>query len=185
MVAHLAIFFDLFISTLLIFGNAARATTHHVMVGEGTAFSPQTVTASAGDMVEFMFSGLNTATQVMFDTPCTAMEGGFDSGRLTSGKFTVQVNSSETVWVACLLPSHCTAGIVFAVNPPTSGDQTYQAFQAKAKAGGGSTTLMSGSAMPTSSQTGGGPRRVHLLGDAAISVIACIVMLAAGVLWLP
>ena len=59
-----------------------------VKVGEvdGTMmlrFSPANITATAGSVITFVFDGFpgnHTVAQSAFTSPCTPLEGGFDSG---------------------------------------------------------------------------------------------------------
>ncbi|KAF8319399.1 hypothetical protein DL93DRAFT_2053804, partial [Clavulina sp. PMI_390] len=109
--------------------------TVSVSVGSsGLTFDPQTVNANPGDTVTFTFAGAHTATQVSFDTPCSPLSGGFDSGSSSAGKtFSVMVNDTTPTWVSCQIPGHCKAGMVFAINAPTTGDNTFQNFQVSCK----------------------------------------------------
>ncbi|KAL8932875.1 MAG: hypothetical protein Q9211_006078, partial [Gyalolechia sp. 1 TL-2023] len=57
-------------------------TLSQVIVGgqAGLVFSPNSITAAAGDMVEFTFMSQNhTVTQSTFAKPCVKMQGGVDS----------------------------------------------------------------------------------------------------------
>ncbi|KAF8645909.1 hypothetical protein AX16_007495 [Volvariella volvacea WC 439] len=80
-----------------------------------------------------------------FADPCTPLEGGFDSGFVfippnTSSdavpEWNLTITEDDTpIWFFCkqLLPApHCTAGMVGAINPPSSGN-TFQAFQQNAQ----------------------------------------------------
>jgi plastocyanin len=56
---------------------------YQVMVGgsAGLVYTPNSISASVGDMVVFQFMSNNhTATQSPFATPCIPLAGGFDSG---------------------------------------------------------------------------------------------------------
>lgn len=71
---------------------AAPGATHSVMVGgeAGLVYTPAEVQAAMGDMVVFTFMSQNhTATQSTFADPCTAMEGGMDSGFMANMNNTV------------------------------------------------------------------------------------------------
>lgn len=57
--------------------------------------------------------------------------------------WTVPVNTTGPVWVYCAQSGHCTSGMVFAINAPTTGN-TFDAFKAKAM-GGSSSGYPSGS----------------------------------------
>jgi hypothetical protein len=43
------------------------------------------------------------------------------------------------VWAYCAQGAHCTAGMVFAINAPDSGERTFSAFEALAKGSQGGT----------------------------------------------
>jgi plastocyanin len=62
--------------------SSGSSTIHTVAVGSGgLVFSPDTITAAAGDQVQFVFSGLNhTVTQSTFNAPCNPSSEGFFSG---------------------------------------------------------------------------------------------------------
>lgn len=103
-------------------------------------------------------SGSHTATQSTFAAPCTALQGGVDSGpcvlasshtlpchqathlrsfssrkpaAATPPTFNYTVADANPVWFYCATGTHCKSGMVFAVNP--SADQSFAAFQAAAK----------------------------------------------------
>ncbi|KAF8319398.1 hypothetical protein DL93DRAFT_2164605 [Clavulina sp. PMI_390] len=122
-----------------------------VSVGSGgLAFGPQTVAAAAGDIITFTFAGTHTATQVAFDTPCSPLSGGFDSGTLGPGQtFSVRVNDTDPIWISCQVPNHCKAGMVFAINAPSSGDNTFKIFQSNAEGKSGSPSTTSPPASST------------------------------------
>ncbi|ORX34445.1 hypothetical protein BD324DRAFT_653222 [Kockovaella imperatae] len=117
------------------------------------------MSAAIGDIVNFTFvAGNHTATQSTFADPC--LNAGFTSGFQavgTSGSpttFSILVNTTSPTWVYCAQAGHCQAGMVMAINAPTSGNKTFAAFQALAKGDvnspGGSTPT------PAASVSGGG-----------------------------
>jgi len=118
-------------------------------------FSPDSVTASPGDIVTFTFKQKNhTATQSTLASPCVQAPGGFDSGFVpvadtnTNGPFPVAqftVQDTNPVWVFCRQGNHCQQGMVFAINP---GDKL-AAFQAAAT--GNTLTTSSPTATSTAS----------------------------------
>jgi plastocyanin len=139
---------------------------HRVIVGGPNTllFNPNTVVAQPGDTVTFEFHQKNhTATQSTFGAPCSPMSGGFNSGFQPVGDnatefptFTVSVNNTTPVWVYCAQVSHCPSGMVFAVNPPATGN-TFDAFRAKAMGSSSSSTSPSstgGNSTPTSANSG-------------------------------
>ncbi|KAJ8516542.1 hypothetical protein ONZ45_g6160 [Pleurotus djamor] len=112
-------------------------------------FNPSSVTASQGDTVTFKFTGApgnHSVTQSSFASPCTPLEGGFDSGWVSIPQSNVSQspewvltinNASAPIWFYCkqLNPApHCVQGMVGAINAPTTGDRTFQAFASAATA---------------------------------------------------
>ncbi|KAF9521070.1 hypothetical protein BS47DRAFT_1311040 [Hydnum rufescens UP504] len=116
---------------------------HNVTVGEGGAltFAPNTVTALPGDTIQFVFVANNhTATQSSFEAPCTPIYGGVKSGFEFIGPgdapkvYSLFIPDANPVWFYCGQThpvSHCSKGMVFAINPPSTGN-TFQKFQAAA-----------------------------------------------------
>jgi plastocyanin len=111
-------------------------------------FIPPTITATKGSVITFKFTGIpgnHTITQSSFAEPCTSISGGFDSGYVfVPGASVTDVpqwnltitDDTTPIWFFCkqLLPTpHCPAGMVGAINPPTSGN-TFESFQTAAKA---------------------------------------------------
>jgi len=111
----------------------------------GLVFDPQQVTAQKGDVVSFEFRGGNhTVTQSSFANPCAwqlntvTNQTGFNSGFLpfnqTSGQAPVYsleiIDPSTPIWFFCGRPPHCKGGMYGAINPPTTGNRTFQQFAA-------------------------------------------------------
>ncbi|KAF9442155.1 hypothetical protein P691DRAFT_811291 [Macrolepiota fuliginosa MF-IS2] len=112
-------------------------------------FIPNNVTASNGTVINFQFTGMpgnHSITQAKFSDPCTPMDGGFDSGWVllpTTGLSPVPewnltiTDDSKPIWFFCkqLIPApHCPAGMVGAINAPSSGNNTFAAFKSAAAA---------------------------------------------------
>lgn len=113
--------------------SSSNGTSHTVIVGSGLTFSPWNITASPGDTVTFDFQqGDHTATQSTFANPCQPKSGGFDSGNLVNANYSITVNDTNPVWVYCKEGDHCKQGMVFAINAPTTGNNTFSAFKASA-----------------------------------------------------
>ncbi|KAF3918447.1 hypothetical protein ABW21_db0202241 [Orbilia brochopaga] len=112
--------------------GSAAASTHTVNVGAGgLVFSPDTITAAKGDTVQFVFAGGNhTVTQADFNNPCNPSNNAFTSGFTGSSSttFSIIVTSTDPQWFYCAQPGHCQAGMVGAINPPSSGN-TLAAFK--------------------------------------------------------
>jgi len=142
----------------------AIATDFQVSVGAGglLAYSPTTVQAVAGDTITFTFNPVNhTVTQSTFDSPCSPLIGGKDSGFQPTADgvgntYTVSVEDATTpLWFYCaqtVPKSHCAAGMVFAINPPATGN-TFAAFQALAEASASNTTTSAPATSASASAT--------------------------------
>jgi len=186
--------------------TATSATQHIISVAAGgqLTFSPNSITANVNDTVVFFFppsTFTHSVTQSSFAAPCNLLneggsgQAGFNSGFLQNMEFTITVtNASEPIWYFCQQfgpPSHCGSGMVGVINPPTSGANTFQAFQAAAEKLGASfpkdtgvggllgvDASASGSAVPiptvtaASSSTGGASQLVA----GASSAIAALVI---------
>ncbi|KAF8325894.1 uncharacterized protein EI90DRAFT_2032283 [Cantharellus anzutake] len=103
--------------------------------------TPNNFTAAAGDIIAFEFVTVisHSVVQSSFNNPC--IRSGFDSGTHIANEGTGQpyvfnytVADTSPVWLFCDVSTHCKEGMVAAINPPTSGDQTFAAFLAKAEA---------------------------------------------------
>ncbi|KAJ7622533.1 hypothetical protein FB45DRAFT_838592 [Roridomyces roridus] len=136
-----------FVVTVLgILPLAAGQATHMVMVGvQGSVYDPPTTSARLGDTVSFIFGGdAHSVTQSSFASPCIRLSGGFDSGFAGRGPQFAEdtpvwnlliTNESEPIWFFCqanIPNSHCEAGMVGAINPPSIA--MYDQFSSAAKA---------------------------------------------------
>lgn len=123
-----------------------------VQVGStnGTAkFYPNKITAEEGSMVQFQFmAGNHTVTQSTFDEPCVPMESDDESSpaiwsgyvpvddSAASGMrpvFTIQVNSTDPIWLFCQTGPHCANGMVMVINEPEN-ENTLEAYTEAAAA---------------------------------------------------
>jgi len=142
------------VSALSMFSMASAQMT--VQVGStATApggvfqFIPPSFNATNGTVITFQFTGApgnHTVTQSTFADPCDPVVGGFDSGwvfvppspalaQTPEWNLTI-TDDTKPIWFFCkqLLPTpHCAAGMVGAINAPTT-NHTFAAFQAAAKA---------------------------------------------------
>jgi len=121
------------------------AETINVLVGLNNTltFTPENVTANAGDVVAFTFLSQNhSVTQSTFAEPCIHMvtpSVGVDSGfqAVPDGanvfpeySFTI-LDDQTPFWFFCAqVPNHCQEGMVFAINP--TPDKNFTAFKATA-----------------------------------------------------
>jgi plastocyanin len=119
-----------------------------VKVGDGgLTFTPSNVKANPGDKIVFEFIAKNhTVTQSSFESPCSPLaQSGFDSGYqfIAAGsspsRYEITVNDTRPIWAYCAQGTHCSSGMVFAVNPAETGERTFTAFEnlAKNAQGGG------------------------------------------------
>ncbi|KAJ9138435.1 hypothetical protein NKR23_g8469 [Pleurostoma richardsiae] len=116
----------------------ASAKTIRINVGEsGLAFSPSSVTAAKGDVLEYHFFPINHSVVAGdFSNPCApSSSGGFFSGFMPtkSGEnanvFSVTVNDTNPIVFYCAQNtlSHCKSGMSGIVNANSSDQlQTYQ-----------------------------------------------------------
>ncbi|GAA5968107.1 hypothetical protein JCM11641_003733 [Rhodosporidiobolus odoratus] len=87
----------------------------------------------------------HSVTQSSFVSPCEPLlnastdERGFDSGYVPvsagatdSPTWTLNISSSTAIWFYCAQANHCQQGMVGSINAATSGNRTFEAFQAAA-----------------------------------------------------
>jgi len=120
--------------------SQATAGTIKINVGEqGITYSPNSVKAAAGDILEFhFFPGGHDVAMSDFSKACNpAASGGFYSGLFnpkdgeSPDVFRVTVNSTDPIFFYCSVPGHCRGGMVGVVNP--SSDQTLDAYRNAAR----------------------------------------------------
>ncbi|KAF2433172.1 hypothetical protein EJ08DRAFT_694824 [Tothia fuscella] len=98
--------------------SGAFAATIKVQAGPGNSFRPESVTAATGDIVEFHFSRTHNVASSSFDSPCSSSgDSAIFSGDLSSGVFSVKVNSTDPIWYFCGYSNHCQDGMVGVINP--------------------------------------------------------------------
>jgi len=108
--------------------SSGSAVTQTVIVGgvAGLVYTPSSITANVGDMVEFQFMMKNhTVTQSTFDEPCVKMANGVDSGFMPNPNNTMpppifmhKVMDTSPQWFYCRQKEgvHCGKGMVFSIN---------------------------------------------------------------------
>jgi len=119
----------------------SNSTNINVSITPGI-YHPSNFTASNGTIVTFYFpttSDPHSATQGSFDDPCVYLNdtygAGFDSGVQNGTRFTIKItNDQEPIWFFCEAPGHCGLGMVGVINAPTTGNRTFAAYLAAAKA---------------------------------------------------
>ena len=169
-------------SALFLLGAVAPlslAATYEVQVGPGGEFvyNPPYITAHAGDVVNFIFNPKNhTVTQSAFDPPCVPIADGFrtgfvpvSAGNTETKEFTLPENyDGSPLWFYCGQVNHCGSGMAFAINPPTSGERTFEAFQALGIARNG-TASGNSSSSPAQSQVSTPPPQPWQTATATVS----------------
>lgn len=164
--------------------------THMVTVGgsAGLVYTPSSINAAVGDIVQFNFESMNhTVTQSSFAQPCVATVGGFDSGFMPNPNNTVspapmlqfQVTVSTPIWMYCKQKGHCGKGMVFSINPTATKSQA--AFLAAAMAQNGTSTSAStgssaGSASSAAAVMMGSSATSSAMAVAATSTAASVAM---------
>ncbi|KAF8883010.1 Cupredoxin [Infundibulicybe gibba] len=111
-------------------------------------YTPANIKAKIYDTVTFEFRPKNhTVTQSSFESPCKSLaestngyQTGFKSGFMpvaadatTFPTFTVKVMDDKPIWGYCGQVNHCASGMVFAINAPETGPNTFGAFLDAAK----------------------------------------------------
>jgi plastocyanin len=92
--------------------------TIQVQIGPGLSYTPDTVTAAEGDIVQFTFGSGHDVVSGSFDSPCEA-DGMVSSGLGSDGQvFSVTVNSTDPIWMFCSVRGHCQGGMAMVINPP-------------------------------------------------------------------
>lgn len=134
-------------------GNWHYPKTHRVTVGAWgkLMYDPEYVNAKVGDYIKFEFHPKNhTVTESSFNSPCSKLtdahgnQVGFRTGFVPvpekqTSHFptrTFKVTDKKPHWFYCGQTGHCPAGMVFAVNPPHTGN-TFAKFKHMAQASGG------------------------------------------------
>ncbi|KAL8676380.1 MAG: hypothetical protein Q9186_007093 [Xanthomendoza sp. 1 TL-2023] len=171
-----------------------QGAIHKVTVGgdAGLVFSPDTLTAMPGDMVEFTFMSMNhTLTQSTFDKPCKKMDGGADSGFLANINNTMspppsymfQVKDKKPIWFYCKQKtpaSHCGKGMTFSINPTPEKSQAM--FMAKAIEQNGTAPAATGMEMMMMSTSSSMPMPAGETSTAAIAPDTTSSMPAANII---
>ncbi|KAK8233784.1 hypothetical protein HDK77DRAFT_482236 [Phyllosticta capitalensis] len=107
------------------------------------AFYPDDVQAPVGSFVQFQFHPNNhSVVESTFDAPCQPINSkdAFFSGFMPTTvaasngilAFTIKITDDRPRWYYCSQGKHCQKGMVGAINAPTSGQQTVDAFKALA-----------------------------------------------------
>ncbi|KAK6524326.1 hypothetical protein TWF694_005977 [Orbilia ellipsospora] len=129
-------------------GNTATPMVHTVIVGgdAGLVYTPESIYAVVGDIVEFHFMKQNhSVTQSTFNTPCIRKPDGIDSGLMPNPNNTIvpppvfkyTVDTTDPTWWYCKqrTGTHCGKGMTFAINPTM--EKSYDKFKSMAIAQNG------------------------------------------------
>ncbi|RAO64061.1 uncharacterized protein BHQ10_000073 [Talaromyces amestolkiae] len=165
--------------------SMAAGTTHMVTVGgtAGLVYTPSSINASVGDIVQFNFESKNhTVTQSSFAAPCVKTVGGFDSGFMPNINNSLspapmlqfQVTVSTPIWMFCGQTGHCGEGMVFSINPTAAKSQ--DAFLSAAKAQNGTATAAGTGAGAAAASSSGSATS----GSTATSSVAAVAAATSG-----
>ncbi|KAF8883014.1 Cupredoxin [Infundibulicybe gibba] len=137
------VYFPAVLVSLIALPVALATRQFNVTVGANNQllYDPPFIHANEGDIVNFIFNPKNhTVTQSAFETPCVPLYGGYDSGFMPVAAdatkfptFTVKVMDDKPIWGYCGQVNHCASGMVFAINAPEAGPNTFDAFLDAAK----------------------------------------------------
>jgi plastocyanin len=142
--------------TVLPLISLAAAATYQVQVGSSDitkqlTFDPYALPAVPGDVVQFIFHQKNhTVTRTSFDNVCHPLldeythnpvfDSGFNpvaadqTGDFPTYNYTVV--DDKPVWLYCRQKGHCGQGMVFAINCPSEGANSFDNFKKSALAFG-------------------------------------------------
>jgi len=127
--------------------SSSSSSVQTITLGKsGLTFDPESVVVAPGKQVVFQFyPGDHGVAEGSFSAPCkpsgtNAFYSGFvDSSSGPASKvFTVNITSTDPVYLYCPQVSHCQAGMVAVINPPSTGG-TLAAYKSAAKEASGST----------------------------------------------
>ncbi|KAI9741797.1 MAG: hypothetical protein M1834_000183 [Cirrosporium novae-zelandiae] len=130
-------------------------------------FTPDSITAEAGSMVQFHFYPSNhSVVQATFDEPCVPINNvnksvtGFYSGFMpttlsakTTPVYTLMINDTKPIWFYCSQATHCQAGMVGAINVDPSANKTRTLANFKELAAKASENLSPGQSSTSSSSS--------------------------------
>ncbi|KHN98699.1 extracellular serine-rich protein [Metarhizium album ARSEF 1941] len=142
----------------------ASAKTIKIAVGkDGLTFTPDSVTASQGDVLEYHFYKQHSVAMGDFSNGCApAPQGGFFSGVVkTAGDgankqvFQVTVNNTDPMAVYCTVGRHCQNGMVHVVNPSSTNSlDTYKSVSNSAGANVAPPTMFGGKMVESAGASG-------------------------------
>ncbi|KAG5920382.1 hypothetical protein E4U42_006214 [Claviceps africana] len=119
-----------------------KGASHTVKVGGpgGLTYQPEQLNnVLVGDTVVFEFLAQNhSITQSAFDSPCSPLAGGMDSGFMANPnnsvspppRIAMRVMTTKPLWFYCRQKGHCGKGMVFSINP--TSDKTHAMFRGMA-----------------------------------------------------
>lgn len=169
-------------ASVIAFAASALAATIEIQVSG--VFTPDSVTASPGDVLQFNFESQHSVVRSEYDSPCVgATDNAIYSGAMSSGSFSFLVNSTDPLWLYCGVGRHCQGGQVMVVNPPSGGDQTLDNYRTAAGNAGNSQNPqgVQGGIVGTAAeiQAGGDSASASPSTDASASISSAIESAAA------
>jgi plastocyanin len=176
-------FATLALAALASVASAQRVTVVRVAQNGSLTYTPNDIRVNVGEMVQFQFAaGNHTVTQSTFDQPCQpiAMHSnvtGFHSGFVPAAAsaaqnqmsiFTINVTSTNPMWIYCAQGRHCENGMVMVINAPTAPGTNRTLANYRALAAQANTVVPGGGLAPGggNGQTGGIPGAIPGAGGA-------------------
>ena len=111
--------------------HGVYSATHIVTLSNAAgnlSFIPNGIHAVVGDTVEFQFYGpKHSVAQGALQTPCQPATGGFFSGAIStpgagsepnSQIYTLNITSTDAIWIYCAVAAHCMNGMAAVINAP-------------------------------------------------------------------
>jgi len=148
--------FTVSLAILPLLSVASAQMVHQVIVGSSDltkqlTYQPYALSAAVGDVVQFVFQQKNhTVTQTSFGNVCHPLldeytnKPVFDSGfqfvaaeeKYDFPTYNYTVKDTAPLWFYCQQKGHCGQGMVFSINCPTTGENSFENFKQAALAFG-------------------------------------------------
>ncbi|CAL3969553.1 unnamed protein product [Diplocarpon coronariae] len=128
---------------MLMLAAGSRAAAVDVKVGDGgLTFAPGEIAAGVGDVVVFHFysgRGAHSVVASTFEAPCVpASADSFYSGTVQGNSagdktFSINITSTDPIWIYCAVGQHCQAGMAAVINAPSNSSESLALYKAAAK----------------------------------------------------
>ncbi|KAF3491048.1 uncharacterized protein GIQ15_00565 [Arthroderma uncinatum] len=174
------------LATVALAGLAAAKTVEVKVAENGLTFTPNKIVADLHDQVVFKFSkGGHDVSSGPFNNPCKPESNSLYSGKLNEGDvFSVNVTSTNPVWIYCSVSKHCSKGMTAVINAP--GDSIEAYTQKASSAGNGEAPAKvnngsGGSGTPTTSS--GSPAATTTNAASSLTFSGAAALVAMGGAW--